>query len=275
MGSDVPSFDWPAGVHPAADLFPMMDTVSFAKLVDDIRKNGQADPIVLLPDDRLLDGRNRLAACQQIGRKPEVRVYRGDDPTGHVLSLNVHRRHLSPSQLAMIGAESLPLFEEQAKDRQGTRTDLSTSSPIGEEVELGPSNILAAAAVGVGHSSVDRAARVAREAPELVDKIKAGELSVNAAHEVVRARTTHATLTGAVVADPSPARVGHKLHKIDHSKVVERTVANLRALPDVLDAIPADATFPEERTAEWVSDLSRVIASLGRLKRTLTRSEQP
>ena len=42
-----------------------------------------------------------------------------------VVSLNLHRRHLTSGQKAIIGAEILPMLEDEAKERQGARTDLT------------------------------------------------------------------------------------------------------------------------------------------------------
>ena len=50
-------------VHPTANLFPMIEGTEFDELVADLRQNGLRTPLVLHPDGRLLDGRNRLRAC--------------------------------------------------------------------------------------------------------------------------------------------------------------------------------------------------------------------
>ncbi len=186
----VPTFDWDAGIHPAADLFPMMDAETFAGLVEDVRANGLIEPIWLTPDGLLLDGRNRLAACQLVGIEPATRTFKGDDPVRFVLGLNVHRRHMTQSQLAVLALEALPLFAEQAAARQraGVAADLSPGRGQGPE---GKATARAGDAVGVSRTSVERAKRVQDQAPELLEQVKNGEMTVNAAEALLAAKKKH------------------------------------------------------------------------------------
>jgi hypothetical protein len=103
--------------HAAADLFPMMTPPELKDLADDIQANGLLEPIVLL-GGKVLDGRNRLAACEVAGVEPRFETWSGSSPTAYVLSKNLHRRHLSVSQLGVIGMKATPMFREEAKERQ-------------------------------------------------------------------------------------------------------------------------------------------------------------
>jgi ParB-like chromosome segregation protein Spo0J len=47
--------------HEAAKLFPMLSDKDASELADDIDEHGLQNPIILL-NDRVLDGRNRLLA---------------------------------------------------------------------------------------------------------------------------------------------------------------------------------------------------------------------
>jgi len=83
--------------HPVANIFPLMTGAEYDALVSDIAEHGQHEAIWLY-DGMVLDGRNRLRACNQLGLVPEFREYTGDDPQAFVVSLNLHRRHLKREQ---------------------------------------------------------------------------------------------------------------------------------------------------------------------------------
>jgi hypothetical protein len=86
-------------LHPAAALFPLMDVdgAEFGELVGDIRVHGLVQPIVRF-EGKILDGRNRYRACQHVGVEPRYVEWDGESPTAYVLSLNLHRRHLTDGQ---------------------------------------------------------------------------------------------------------------------------------------------------------------------------------
>jgi ParB-like chromosome segregation protein Spo0J len=92
-------------IHPAANLFPMMDDEAFAALKADIATNGLRESIVLWKN-KLVDGRNRLKACEELGIQPgESELDEDQDPIAYVVSANLHRRHLTTSQRAEIAAK--------------------------------------------------------------------------------------------------------------------------------------------------------------------------
>ncbi|HEX5442465.1 MAG TPA: hypothetical protein VFW87_01490, partial [Pirellulales bacterium] len=57
------------GIHPAATLFPLMHGVPLGELAADIAENGLREPIVCT-DGLVLDGRNRLRACEMAEVEP-------------------------------------------------------------------------------------------------------------------------------------------------------------------------------------------------------------
>jgi hypothetical protein len=106
----------PLPTHPAADLFPLMGEDELRGLADDIKANGLRQPIVLDGDGRILDGRNRLAACKLADVQPEFTSVNGDDPVALVVSLNVKRRNLTAGQRAIAAAEAWELGSEKVRN---------------------------------------------------------------------------------------------------------------------------------------------------------------
>lgn len=157
-------------IHPAAEIFPMLGWGELQSLADDIKANGQRDPIIRY-HGAILDGRNRLRACEKAGVDPRF-IDRDDiaDPVAFVVSVNLHRRHLNESQRAQVA-------NRIADMPQGARTDLG---PIGTK-----SKQEAAALLNVSERSVKRAAAVQRDgAPELVAEVDAGRMRVSTAADL-------------------------------------------------------------------------------------------
>jgi hypothetical protein len=84
----------------------MLDEEALRKLADSIARLGLLSGIVLTPDGTLLDGRNRLAACELAGVEPWFVVYEGD-PDEYVIATADERRHVTTGQRAMSVALNL------------------------------------------------------------------------------------------------------------------------------------------------------------------------
>lgn len=101
--------------HPLAAVFPLLKGDEFQALIDDIEQHGLSAPVLVTPDGTILDGRNRYRACKAIADRrtgphlTELLKTRtidvpADEQVRIILSLNVHRRHLTASQRAMTAA---------------------------------------------------------------------------------------------------------------------------------------------------------------------------
>mgnify|MGYP000677028556 CR=1 FL=1 len=90
-------------LHSLCTIFPKLDQLAFEALRSDIQANGLRNPIVV-KNGEVIDGQNRLQACNDLGITPRFEEYQGDDLVEFVLAQNLHRRHLSAGQAATIVA---------------------------------------------------------------------------------------------------------------------------------------------------------------------------
>ncbi|MCX5570603.1 MULTISPECIES: MT-A70 family methyltransferase [Kaistia] len=170
---DVPAPVGQLPFHELANLFPLIEGDAFDDLMADIAANGLQEPIELL-DGAILDGRNRYRAALAVGATVHTRQFRGSDPLAYVMSRNLHRRQLSPSQRAIIAARVATM-------RQGERTDLTEPSANLRKVSQGE----AARAANVSDRSVTTAREVlAHGSAELVRAVEGGRVSVSAAADI-------------------------------------------------------------------------------------------
>jgi ParB-like chromosome segregation protein Spo0J len=185
--------------HPIADVWPMMDEAKLAELADDIRKNGQLVPVWLY-EGKILDGRNRWAACKIAGVEPKTKEYTGDEPTAFAVSLNDRRRHMNKGSLAAVAAELEPFFAADAKRRQrdsgGDKKSAiarSVMEKVPEPIEkkpAPPARQEAAKSVGVNDRYVSDAKKVKTEAPEVFERLKAGKITLQDAKREVAKKPT-------------------------------------------------------------------------------------
>ena len=232
-------------VHPVASLFPMIDDESLQGLADDIRENGLREPIVLahmgdgFDDEVLIDGRNRYRACLLAGVEPKfvdlhtlpnVSADEGADfiteesVSRWIVSHNLHRRHLSPSQRTAVAVEFVAVFTEAAKKRQieggraGAEVTNSSSGRVGAnfpqpvEVERGPrATDEAAELFGVSGRSVRDAQYVKNNDPETFEKVKAGDVAVSRAAKTLRNKN-----------NPKPAPTPEEQAQREASRIIRK-----------------------------------------------------
>lgn len=188
-------------VHPAADLFPLLTGDEFAALVTDIQEHGQREPVTL-HEGKILDGRNRWRACDEIGIEPKTQEWdRQGSITAFIWSMNGPRRHLTPSQRAAIALEMLPHFEAEARARLSTAGQSAAPGRSAEkgterfpEVSqgvplVGEAREQAARTVGVNAHYVSDAKRIKEQAPEVFEEVRTGTKTLPAAKLEVDARS--------------------------------------------------------------------------------------
>jgi len=164
--------------HPAAELFPLMSEDEFHELTEDIRTNGLLEAIVLTPSGQVLDGRHRLMACREAGIEPTFSTHAGD-PWIFVISANLHRRHLTDTQRAVVAGKI-------ASRGPGERERDSNASPEAFE-HPAPAQKEAADLLKVSRSAVQRARSVLqRGTPAMAALVEEGKVPLATADRVVR-----------------------------------------------------------------------------------------
>ena len=158
--------------HPAAELFPMMDIESLDDLANDIQQHGLAEPIVIF-EGQILDGRNRLRACEMTGVEPRFVTVQDIEPMQFVVSRNLHRRHLTIPQRAAIAVDLLPIFTEEAR----LRKNVNSHKPLPPELaaKRGPAIKHAGDAVSISQATVLRAQQLKKGSPEIFERMRRGQ----------------------------------------------------------------------------------------------------
>ena len=171
-----------------SELVPEMTTHEYDDLVNSIRKQGVRQPIHILSDKTVLDGRHRVRACKEIGIKEIQALSHGlkeDEAIRFVTDTAVERRNLTSAQKIDIVLRSEDLIRhlgEKAKNNslqnlKHHKTSTGSVEPIDKRV-----NERIGEMTGTSKATVTRMKRVKRESPELYDDILTGEKSIRGAY---------------------------------------------------------------------------------------------
>jgi len=127
----------------------MMTEEQYSQLRDDIKEHGQCEDVVVWKG-LLLDGRNRLRACKELGIEPQIaELMEETDPVAYVISHNLHRRHLTTTQRSDVAAKLATLKRGEAGN--GRKVELqfcsSTISDAASLLSVSPRSVQAASYV--------------------------------------------------------------------------------------------------------------------------------
>ncbi|SRR5581483_2293308 len=276
--------------HEACLLFPLMEEAELQELADDIKQNGLKEPIALL-DGKVIDGRNRLRACEIAQVEPMFTNIQVESPTSYVISKNLKRRHLTISQKAAIAARAIERYAAEAQERQvaaGTpnlkqfqgkdqllprgsnwsksekNRDLTHSD---QHLSQGTAAAQVAREFDVSERTVARALVVKEADPELFEKMERGEVSAKAAEREVREkkrRKPGRTKGSPFRSDQSAPYVPDTPRKKAHAEGQMKRLATAVFSIDGCVATLHEVDFPmavsvadDEQVKTWISMLKR------------------
>lgn len=163
--------------HPAANCLPWhLDRPEFADLIASIRDDGydSRKPVLIQKTTGLIiSGRRRSLACIIVDAEPEVEEvdWSGEEIVAYVRRDELHRRNLTDGERVMAVTE-LNNLKNPGRPEKGSRDPISENSKSLGEI---------ADEAGVSRETAKRAAKVKKQAPEIVTAVKEGKLKVNTA----------------------------------------------------------------------------------------------
>lgn len=176
----------------------MMSASEFARLKADIEVNGQREDVVVWRG-LLVDGRNRLRACEELDIEPQIAELMDEtDPVQYALSHNLHRRHLTTAQRAIVAAKLATLKHGQHGKEVSNETSLeqaTTLLSVSRASAMRAKNVLTngsdalAKSVEAGHVPVSLAERLLKTGCNAKEQAKLVTEGRKAIQEFVVAKT--------------------------------------------------------------------------------------
>ncbi|CAK0772161.1 ParB family transcriptional regulator, chromosome partitioning protein [Gammaproteobacteria bacterium] len=244
--------------HPLATLMPEASPEEYAALRDSIKSVGLKQSL-LLWEGQVLDGRHRLRACQELGIEPTTRELApeevGDGSPEELLkfvaAMNLHRRHLTPSQRAMAAARAA----------NGTRGgDRSKAQICALTLDQ------ASAVFGASTSSVDMARRLLANANStVVAMVEKGLVSLNTAMETYEefsqlAKAEDKGTTRNPGDEPDYQALAHEIKKLRERNA--KLAKDKTSLSEKLNDVESHASAREKALANSLDETRGEIAKL-------------
>lgn len=175
------------------DLLPPLTNEEYKQLEKNIVENGfDKNFPIMVWHDFIVDGHNRYEICEKHGidfvygnlgyeTKEEVMEW--------MLDIQLGRRNLSPIQRIAVAEKYRSLYEKQARERQGTRTDLKDNfvPNLAQSKPDNRVNTKLAEVAGVGKETYRMGAKILNsDNEEVKNAVLSGEMSINAGYNKIR-----------------------------------------------------------------------------------------
>jgi ParB-like chromosome segregation protein Spo0J len=203
--------------HPLSGCLPILPGHELDELAQDIKQHGLKDPITLF-EKKILDGRNRYLACKRAKVKARYEEFNGD-PVAYVVSHNIARRHLDPSKRAAYILKLNAAAELWAS--RGRPKNVSQDTLLGDMAKT----------AGISRSTIMRARKVMKKAPDKLEQVAKGEKTVKeAAREVDQENKSNLDTMGFPIPEPAVPY----WNRADEVRVILKQISKLKTLADEL-----------------------------------------
>lgn len=179
-----------------ADKYPLLVDDQETDLIASVEANGIREPLILF-EDKLADGRNRLAAAIKVELdEVPVRYFVGtiEEAEELIIDLNEKRRHLLQAQRLYIADQHREIIARRSAERQSPGTNQYTERSLHDPCmdqsnrEIGTTRAILAKKHNVGINALDTIQKIRRVSEETMqDPDSEGEVSTPRA---IRAGTT-------------------------------------------------------------------------------------
>lgn len=183
------------GIHPLADLMPQMSDDDYKRLKIDVSTKGRVHEPIILLDGKVLDGRHRKQTIEDIwneeGKDVDYTTEDYDekvhgDPREYVMSKGLMRRHLTFEQKAIIALGYKRSIQAERAAGKKVKKGAETEKLSGDARDL------AAARLGISGKAVDIVDKLEKAAPDVFERVKAGDITVWAAGKELDRRNNEA-----------------------------------------------------------------------------------
>lgn len=181
------------------DVIPPLAAEEFAALEKSIADHGCRDPLVVWKDGdgvtRLLDGHNRFAICNRLGKR--FKIVSVDLPDRNaalcwIIDNQAGRRNISKFSLVELKLRKDEVLRRQAKENQRRSRGRGKKGSSMEETLRRHVDKAIAAEAGVSSATVYRVRQMLRHCrPDELDKVRAGDRSINETYKELRRRQRH------------------------------------------------------------------------------------
>lgn len=163
-----------------ANEYPLLVDDQETDLISSVEANGVREPLILF-EDQLADGRNRLASANKVGlEKVPVRYFIGtiEEAEDLIIDLNEKRRHLLPVQRAYIADKHRGIVSRRAKERMlatqknDTAEEIraaSTGPVLADPQETGRTSEILARKHNAGRDSINTVQKIRRVSEETME----------------------------------------------------------------------------------------------------------